>query len=128
MGTYAAKRIELLIADSDKAARQKPFRYFDKGDMATIGRKAAVAHILWPFRANLSGFAAWMIWMFVHIFFLIGFRNRFSVFRSWAYTYIRLDEGVRLIVGSQELPGWNTLADVPAPLSDDEAKAAHTLS
>jgi NADH dehydrogenase len=128
MGTYAAKRIELLIADSDKAARQKPFRYFDKGDMATIGRKAAVAHILWPFRANLSGFVAWMIWMFVHIFFLIGFRNRFSVFRSWAYTYIRLDEGVRLIVGSQELPGWNTLADVPAPLSDDEAKAAHTLS
>jgi NADH dehydrogenase len=128
MGTYAAKRIELLIADSDKAARQKPFRYFDKGDMATIGRKAAVAHILWPFRANLSGFVAWMIWMFVHIFFLIGFRNRFSVFRSWAYTYIRLDEGVRLIVGSQELPGWEKLADVPAPLSDDEAKAAHTLS
>jgi len=128
MGAYAAKRIALLVADSDKAASQKPFRYFDKGDMATIGRKAAVARIVWPFHANLSGILAWMIWMFIHIFFLIGFRNRFSVFRSWAYTYIRLEDGVRLIVGSQELPGWETLAEIPAPHSDDQAIAAHTLS
>ena len=77
MGTYAAKRIGLLIANSDAAATQKPFRYFDKGDMATIGRKAAVARIIWPFKANLSGFMAWMIWMFVHIFFLIGFSQSF---------------------------------------------------
>ena len=111
MGAYAAKRIGLLVAESDKAARQKPFRYFDKGDMATIGRKAAVARIVWPFHANWSGFMAWIIWMVVHIFFLIGFRNRLSVFRSWAYTYIRMQDGVRLIVGSQELPGWDTLAD-----------------
>jgi NADH dehydrogenase len=122
MGDYAARRIGLLTEDSDKAARQKPFRYFDKGDMATIGRKAAVAHILWPFKADLSGFPAWMIWMFVHIFFLIGFRNRFSVFRSWAYTYIRLQDGVRLIVGSQELPGWDKLAEAPVIISDDAAK------
>jgi NADH dehydrogenase len=122
MGDYAARRIGLLTEDSDKAARQKPFRYFDKGDMATIGRKAAVAHILWPFQADLSGFPAWMIWMFVHIFFLIGFRNRFSVFRSWAYTYIRLQDGVRLIVGSQELPGWEKLADVPAVVAEDDVK------
>ncbi|HEY5214288.1 MAG TPA: NAD(P)/FAD-dependent oxidoreductase [Acidobacteriaceae bacterium] len=109
MGDYAARRIGLLVADSDKAARQKPFRYFDKGDMATIGRKAAVARIVWPFHANWSGFPAWMIWMMVHIFFLIGFRNRLSVFRSWAYTYIRMQDGVRLIVGSQDLPGWDKL-------------------
>lgn len=109
MGIYAATRIALLVADSDKAARQKPFRYFDKGDMATIGRKRAVARIVWPFHANWSGFMAWMIWMVVHIFFLIGFRNRLSVFRSWAYTYIRMEDGVRLIVGSQNLPGWGTL-------------------
>jgi NADH dehydrogenase len=128
MGTYAAKRIGLLVQDSDKAASQKPFRYFDKGDMATIGRKAAVARIIWPFHANLSGFIAWMIWMFVHIFFLIGFRNRLSVFRSWAYTYIRLQDGVRLIVGSQDLPGWGTLAEIPAPHSDDEVIASHTIS
>jgi NADH dehydrogenase len=118
MGTYAAKRIGLLIADSDKAARQKPFRYFDKGDMATIGRKAAVARIVWPFHANWSGFMAWATWLVVHIFFLIGFRNRFSVFRSWAYTYIQKQDGVRLIVGSQELPGWDTLALPAAPITD----------
>ena len=109
MGDYAAKRIGLLVAASDKAARQKPFRYFDKGDMATIGRKAAVARIVWPFHAEWSGYMAWITWMVVHIFFLIGFRNRWSVFRSWAYTYIRMEDGVRLILGSQDLPGWETL-------------------
>ncbi len=127
MGAYAAKRIELLIADSDKGARQKGFRYFDKGDMATIGRKAAVARIVWPFKANWSGFMAWMTWLVVHIFFLIGFRNRFSVFRSWAYTYIQFQEGVRLIVGSQELPGWGMLAETPGPVGD-EAVAASKVS
>jgi NADH dehydrogenase len=111
MGAYAAKRIGLLAARSDKAAYQKPFRYFDKGDMATIGRKAAVARIVWPFHANWSGFMAWMTWMLVHIFFLIGFRNRYSVFLSWAFTYISEHDGVRLIVGSQNLPGWERLAE-----------------
>jgi NADH dehydrogenase len=119
MGAYAGKRIGLLIDDSDKAAKQKPFRYFDKGDMATIGRKAAVARIVWPFKANWSGFMAWVTWLTVHIFFLIGFRNRFSVFRSWAYTYIGKQDGVRLIVGSQELPGWEQLAPPPEPVTDE---------
>ncbi len=123
MGAYAAKRIALLIADSDKGGTQKGFRYFDKGDMATIGRKAAVARIVWPFKANWSGFMAWMTWLVVHIFFLIGFRNRFSVFRSWAYTYIRFQEGVRLIVGSQELPGWGMLAETPAPVMGEQSPA-----
>ncbi len=120
MGAYAAKRIGLLSAESDAAARQKPFRYFDKGDMATIGRKAAVARIVWPFHAHWSGFMAWMTWLTVHIFFLIGFRNRLAVFRQWAFTYIRFQDGVRLIVGSQVLPGWDTLASTPAPVEDDE--------
>jgi len=110
MGDYAAKRIGLLVSASEKAAYQKPFRYFDKGDMATIGRKAAVARIVWPFHADWSGFMAWMTWMLVHIFFLIGFRNRYSVFLSWAFTYISERDGVRLIVGSQNLPGWELLA------------------
>jgi NADH dehydrogenase len=111
MGDYAARRIGLLATSSDKAAYQKPFRYFDKGDMATIGRKAAVARIVWPFHANWSGFMAWITWMLVHIFFLIGFRNRYSVFLSWAFTYISEQDGVRLIVGSQNLPGWEMLAE-----------------
>jgi NADH dehydrogenase len=118
MGNYAGTRIGLLIEDSDAAAKQKAFRYFDKGDMATIGRKAAVAHIVWPFKADWSGFPAWMTWLFVHIFFLIGFRSRFAVFRQWAYTYLSFQDGVRLIVGSQELPGWHLLAGDAKPETD----------
>jgi len=116
MGDYAAKRIGLVI--EGKGDKQKPFRYFDKGDMATIGRKAAVARIAWPFKAHWSGFMAWLTWLVVHIFFLIGFRNRWGVFRQWAYTYIRFRDGVRLIVGSQELPGWDAVKDTTAPVVD----------
>ena len=124
MGDYAGRRIGLLIEDSDKAARMKPFRYFDKGDMATIGRKAAVARVVWPFKANLSGFIAWLMWMVVHIYFLIGFRNRLSVFRSWAFTYIQLQDGVRLIVGSQSLPGWDDLTtQAQTPTRPDDQAA-----
>lgn len=109
MGTYAARRIGRLIGSSlgsDGTGKKDGFRYFDKGDMATIGRKAAVANIRWPFKAHWSGFPAWATWLVVHIFFLIGFQNRFSVFLSWAWTYLGEKDGVRLITGSQELPGW----------------------
>ncbi len=110
MGNYAAKRIGRLVAaelGSDGSGRNQPFHYFDKGDMATIGRKAAVANIQWPFKAHWSGFPAWMTWLVVHIFFLIGFRNRLTVFRQWAWTYLTFKDGARLITGSQELPGWS---------------------
>jgi NADH dehydrogenase len=110
MGRYAARRIGYLIAvglGSDGSGREEQFRYFDKGDMATIGRKAAVANIQWPFKGHWSGFPAWMTWLVVHIFFLIGFRNRLGVFRQWAWTYLTFSDGARLITGSQELPGWN---------------------
>jgi NADH dehydrogenase len=109
MGDYAARRIGKLLGQdrgSDGPLRDKGFRYFDKGDMATIGRKAAVAKIEWPFKAHWSGFPAWVTWLVVHIFFLVGFRNRFSVFRQWVYTYLTFSDGARLITGSQELPGW----------------------
>jgi NADH dehydrogenase len=111
MGTYAAKRIGRLIAremGSDGTGLNQPFHYFDKGDMATIGRKAAVAKIEWPFHAHWGGLPAWMIWLIVHIFFLIGFRNRLFVFWQWAWTYLTFNDGARLITGSQELPGWDT--------------------
>jgi len=124
MGDYAAKRIGLLIAG--KGGKQKPFRYFDKGDMATIGRKAAVARIAWPFHAHWSGFMAWLTWLVVHIFFLIGFRNRWGVFRQWAYTYVRFQDGVRLIVGSQELPGWDAIAETTAPVGDVKDETERT--
>ena len=117
MGRYAAKRIGWLVAvtlGSDGSGRDEPFHYFDKGDMATIGRKAAVANIQWPFKGHWSGFPAWMTWLVVHIFFLIGFRNRLSVFRQWAWTYLTFRDSARLITGSQELPGWNTKDDSSA--------------
>lgn len=112
MGRYAARRIGYLIAvglGSDGSGREEQFRYFDKGDMATIGRKAAVANIQWPFKGHWSGFPAWITWLVVHIFFLIGFRNRLGVFRQWAWTYLTFSDGARLITGSQELPGWNVV-------------------
>jgi NADH dehydrogenase len=104
MGDFAARRIGQLVAGKPLP---KGFRYFDKGDMATIGRAAAVANIKWPFKGQWSGFPAWLAWLMVHIFFLIGFRNRFAVFRQWAWTYLTFDEGARLITGSQVLPGWD---------------------
>jgi NADH dehydrogenase len=108
MGAYAAKRIGMLVGREagSEGCDLKGFRYFDKGDMATIGRKAAVAKIVWPFKAHWSGFMAWLAWLMVHIFFLIGFRNRLGVFSQWAWTYLTLQDGARLITGSQELPGW----------------------
>jgi NADH dehydrogenase len=72
------------------------FHYFDKGNMATIGRKAAIAEIG---KLHLSGFIAWMAWLVVHIFFLIGFRNRFAVLFNWAWSYFTYQRGARLITG-----------------------------
>jgi NADH dehydrogenase len=114
MGDYAGKRILEMVGGE---VSPKGFRYFDKGDMATIGRAAAVANIQWPFKAKWSGFPAWMTWLVVHIFFLIGFRNRFSVFRQWAWTYLTFRDGVRLITGSQLLPGWEVKDSGPGELT-----------
>jgi NADH dehydrogenase len=113
MGSYAAKRIGQAIEGN---LDRKGFRYFDKGDMATIGRSAAVADIKWPFKGHWSGFPAWLTWLTVHIFFLIGFRNRFSVFRQWAWTYVALSDGARLITGSQVLPGWESESAANGPM------------
>jgi NADH:ubiquinone reductase (H+-translocating) len=102
MGDHVAK-----IIAADLAGKPRPaFRYFDKGDMATIGRMAAVAKVEWPFKAHMSGFPAWFTWVTVHIFFLIGFRNRLSVLTSWIWTYFTFTRSARLITGSQNLPGW----------------------
>jgi NADH dehydrogenase len=73
-----------------------PFRYVDKGSLATIGRAAGIAQIG---RLRLWGWVAWVTWLFVHIFFLIGFRNRFVVMFSWAWSYFTYDRGARLITG-----------------------------
>jgi NADH:ubiquinone reductase (H+-translocating) len=111
MGTQAAHMIE---ADMEGRPR-KPFHYFDKGDMATIGRNRAIADVKWPFKAHWSGFPAWATWLSVHIFFLIGFRNRILVMVQWAWTYLTLGHGARLIMGNQRLPGWSALVPGRTP-------------
>jgi NADH dehydrogenase len=112
-----------MIAADLKGKTRPAFRYFDKGDMATIGRMAAVAKVEWPFKAHMSGFLAWITWITVHIFFLIGFRNRISVFVAWIWTYFTFTRGARLITGDQNLPGWkDQLAAGPA--NEGAAKAA----
>jgi len=112
MGDHVARMLA-----ADLAGRPRPaFRYFDKGDMATIGRMDAVAKVEWPFKAHMSGFPAWATWLTVHIFFLIGFRNRLSVFAAWIWTYFTFTRGARLITGDQRLPGWQEQIDAgPTP-------------
>jgi NADH dehydrogenase len=75
-----------------------PFRYVDKGTMATIGRRAAVAEL--PLHVRLSGTPAWIAWLVLHLVTLVGFRNRISVFLNWAWNYLTWDRGPRLIVES----------------------------
>jgi len=89
-GWHAARN----IARSVRGQSRLPFRYVDKGMLATIGRGAAVAQIG---SIKASGFLAWLLWLFVHIYFLIGFRNRILVIFQWAWSYITFDRGARLI-------------------------------
>ncbi len=103
MGDHVAKIIAADLAGKPRP----PFRYFDKGDMATIGRMSAIAKVEWPFKAHMSGFPAWFIWVTIHIFFLIGFRNRISVLANWVWTYFTFTRSARLITGDQTLPGWS---------------------
>jgi NADH:ubiquinone reductase (H+-translocating) len=99
-GRFVAK----VIGEEIKSrTRPGAFHYWDKGSLATIGRAAAVAQFG---RIHISGFMAWLSWLFVHILFLIGFRNRLLVFIQWAWSYVTYERGARLITGSTYLPGW----------------------
>jgi NADH dehydrogenase len=119
MGDHVGKMIAADLAGHHRPA----FRYFDKGDMATIGRMAAVAKVEWPFKAHMSGFPAWVIWIVVHIFFLIGFRNRIAVFSQWIWTYFTFTRGARLITGDQRLPGWQDQVNAGSP-AEEQPRAA----
>ena len=89
-GKFAAKAIRASI---DGRTRGK-FHYFDKGIMATIGRSRAIAE---PFGLKLSGFVAWLAWLFIHLWYLIGFRNRAIVMFEWFWSYVTYKRGARLI-------------------------------
>jgi len=101
-GSAVARNIE---RDIQREPRQD-FRYRDKGSLATIGRNAAVAQFG---KLHISGYIAWLAWLFVHIFFLIGFRNRIIVLIQWAWSYLTYERGARLITGDTKLPGWDRL-------------------
>jgi NADH:ubiquinone reductase (H+-translocating) len=78
-----------------------PFKYWDKGTMATIGRRRAIAQVgRWQF----SGFFAWLMWLFVHLMLLVGFRNRLMVMREWAWAYFTRERSARLITGETDAP------------------------
>ena len=109
-GRFVARQIERDMKEKPR----ETFHYVDKGSMATIGRSRAIAEVG---KVKLSGFIAWAAWLAVHIFFLIGFRNRLVVLFSWAYSYFAYQRGARLITGRRLSAGQ--FAD-PAPQTEYE--------
>ncbi len=94
MGKHVAKIIKSEITAGAKSETRPAFKYWDKGTMATIGRSAAVA---WIGRFKFSGLLAWLAWLFIHLIFLIGFRNRVAVLFQWAYSYFSYKRSARII-------------------------------
>jgi NADH:ubiquinone reductase (H+-translocating) len=114
-GRYIARAIRSDLRGDQPGP---PFRYFDKGRMATIGRNAAVAQLRGGL--ELTGFAGWLAWLFVHVWYLAGLRNRAITLASWAWYYLRLDRPIRIIVQTPPDPIVATLRN----LDPDERRAA----
>ncbi len=93
-GSYAAKSIKNRLGGK---AEPKPFHYFNKGDLAVIGRGRAVANV---FGVHLSGFLAWFIWLVIHLMYIVEFQNRVLVFIQWGFFYLTANRGARLITGT----------------------------
>ena len=108
MAAHVAKIIEQEAMFAASLDTRPAFKYWDKGTMATIGRSAAVA---WIGKLKFSGLLAWLAWLFVHLIFLIGFRNRTSVFFQWAYSYFSYNRSARLITNLPQ----TTEPQKPAP-------------
>jgi NADH dehydrogenase len=103
-GRYIAQAIRSDLTGGEAGS---PFRYFDKGKMATIGRNAAVAQLRGGL--ELTGFAGWLAWLFVHVWYLAGLRNRAITLASWGWYYLRLDRPIRIIVQTPPDPIVATL-------------------
>ena len=93
-GAYAAKAIRTRLKGKTEI---KPFHYFNKGDMAVIGRAAAIANI---FGFHVSGLPAWIIWLFIHLMYIVEFQSRVLVFIQWGFQYLTFNRGARLITGT----------------------------
>jgi NADH dehydrogenase len=91
-GRHLAQNLERLLHNE----LMKPFRYFNKGDLAIIGRNRAVGDL--PGKIHLGGFLAWITWLVVHIYYLIGFRNKMVVMSNWVYRFFTYERGNRLII------------------------------
>jgi NADH dehydrogenase len=113
-GRHVAANIERTL----RGQPREPFHYRDRGTLATIGRAAAVADLG---RVKLSGLTAWLVWLFVHIVYLVGFRNRFSVMLEWAWSYLTSERGARLITGPF-LPPRSRGEEEVAPESSERAR------
>jgi NADH dehydrogenase len=96
-GHYVGKLIQARLENKNLP----PFHYFDKGNLATIGRGAAVADLNW---LQISGLPAWLIWIFIHLLYIVQFQNRLLILLQWAWLYITFDRSARLITGKNPLP------------------------
>ena len=108
-GSYAGKLIRARL----KNQSVPPFHYFDKGSLAVIGRAAAVAEIG---KLKLHGFIAWIVWLFVHLMYIVQFQNRVLVFIQWGFEYLTFNRGARLITGYRSLPKGSHAEDAETVL------------
>jgi NADH dehydrogenase len=123
-GRYVA-RIIRWEAESDGSPPRSPFWYLDKGSMATIGRSRAVA---WARGLKMRGFVAWLAWLFIHLVYLIGFRNRLAVLLNWFWSYVSYQRGARLITATgwtppQPPPTSREATAVPSPAPAKQSAA-----
>ena len=117
-GAYAARAI---VKRLDGPTDLPPFRYIDKGDMAVIGRAAAVANL---FGFHVSGFVAWLIWLFVHLMYLVEFQSRILVFIQWGFQYLTFSRGARLITGSADSDSVTTGEPIQGVTGPSEGRLA----
>jgi NADH dehydrogenase len=103
MGRYVARLLEAETRDPRLASERTPFVYRDKGIMATIGRNKAVAR-LGADGPHLTGWLAWQAWLTIHLLFLVGLRNKITVFINWIYSYLTYRNGARVIYGHASGP------------------------
>lgn len=98
MGRYAARSIKSKL----RGGEARPFKYKDKGNLATLGRARAIAEL--PPGLRVSGFVAWVLWLAIHLWYLVGFQNRVLVFTRWGFSFLTHGRGTRLITGEDHMP------------------------
>ncbi|MCB0738944.1 MAG: NAD(P)/FAD-dependent oxidoreductase, partial [Bacteroidetes bacterium] len=99
LAPVAIQQAHLLVKNLKAKTQNKPqksFNYLDKGSMATIGRNRAVVDL--PKNLHFKGFIAWVLWMFIHLILIVGFRNRAVILLNWVWNYITYDRSIRLIL------------------------------